>query len=581
MRELPLKALAACVVASAAVASASQKLELAQRGSFTTTLAIAAERFAELDATKGEELLAISELGEVRSWTRAADGKGFDARARGDLVLADPKHSVVQLASVLDGETTPQLVVADARGVHAFRSKDAGFGGEPVELVPSYKQRLRVGAPVLAPIVQDVNADGRDDLVLPSGDELEVWVRRAPATKGTATKENEPALFARVAKVHVEVARARESSADALSDVLSARLTIPDLALADVNGDGRADLAVIDGEKRAYHLVRADGSIPETPDVVLDLSIFKDTTPQASLVPGRTLAGGDETRHETRDLDGDGIPDHVIAHRRKVWVFPGTKNGPQFTEPSTILKAADDITAFGLVRLDADERADLLLFKLQVPSIGEILRGLLREWSVAVECAGYANKDGRSFETSPRWRSTVEVRLPAILDVVKNPEAIVKRFEEVGRKFRSPSTADLDGDGKSDVAIVGDDKTKVDVWRGDRAAPPERTGTALASSGGLEREDEALLEKILFEEPNKTWDLDRMLAWMGGYAEQRVARVTGGRAADAVLPLRDPAKFTLLAMKTCDVDGDGRAELVAEYSDLETPQRVFDVFGAR
>ena len=56
------------------------------------------------------------------------------------------------------------------------------------------------------------------------------------------------------------------------------------------------------------------------------LEIFKDTTPRADLRPGRIWAGSDRTRYLSRDLDNDGVPDYVIAHRRKVWVFHGNDN---------------------------------------------------------------------------------------------------------------------------------------------------------------------------------------------------------------------------------------------------------------
>lgn len=583
MRELPLSALAAWLAVGASAFAAqgastpqssstpqvsASAFALRTLGHFTTELPIAAELCTDLDGLPGAELLVFAGDGRVRTWSRRGAERAFAAEPFGDLLLADPAHALVQLAHVQDGETRPQLVVVDGTGVHLFAPGPHGaFTAERIDLVTRYKQRLRLDGPTLAPIVQDVNGDGRDDFVLPNGDTLEVWIR-APAS--TATGGETKPVFTRAAQVKTQVSHTREASAQKLSDVLSARLSIPDLSLEDSNGDGRPDLVVRDGDRRAWHLVRADGAIPETPDVVLDLALFKDTTPAAELATGRTLAGGDTTRLETRDLDGDGIPDHVIAHRRKVWVFPGTKSGPQFTQPTTILKSVDDVTALVLLALDGDERPDLLLMKLQVPSVGAILRGLVSEWTVSVDFAGYRNKDGRSFDTLPAWRSTIEVRLPAILEIARDPEAILKRFEEAAKKFRAPERGDLDGDGKADVTLLAEDKTSLEVWRG--ADANERTP----------REDEELWRKLIFDDTNKTWDLERVLAWISGLADEQVARVTGSRAADARFELRKPEEYTLLGLRACDVDGDGSSELLLEYLEVANGgRRVFDLAGVR
>ena len=588
MRELPLKALvskarrtssglatfACCASALAAQTPApapgdADAFRVRLRGTFATELAVSAELCTELDGVPGAELLLVSGDGRVRTWSVDPATHAFAIEPYGMLQLADPAHALVQLAHVLEGETRPQLVVVDGKGVHLHAPGEHGaFAAESVDLVTRYKQKLRVDGPTLAPIVQDVNGDGRDDFVLPNGDLLEVWIR-APAQTESGDATRKP-VFTRAAQVKTQVWHSRETSAEKLSDVLSARLTIPDLSLQDANGDGRPDLVVSDGDRRAWHLVRADGAIPETPDVVLDLSLFKDTTPTAEFATGRTLPGGDTTRLETRDLDGDSIPDHVIAHRRKVWVFPGTKAGPQFTQPTTILKSTDDVTALALIALDGDERPDLLLMKLQIPSIGAILRGLVAEWTVSIDFAGYRNKDGKSFDTSPAWRSTIDVQLPAILEIARDPEAILKRFEEVGKKFRAPERGDLDGDGKSDVALLVEDKSALEVWRGAEAT--ERNP----------RDDEALWRKLIFDDTNKTWDLDRVLAWISGLADEHVARATGSRSADARFTLRKAEEFQLLGLRTCDVDGDGSVELLLEYLEVaHGGRRVFDLAGVR
>jgi hypothetical protein len=356
------------------------------------------------------------------------------------------------------------------------------------------------------------------------------------------------------------------TDAQDLSDDLESSLLIPSLRLEDVNGDGRADLLVEDGEKRAFHIVRPDGSIPPTPDVSVDLSIFRDTTPRGDLVPGRTLAGSDKAVYESRDLDGDSIPDYVIAHRRKVWVFHGGPSGPQFTEPSTVLKAAEDVTAVLVANLDGDKKPDLLLVKVQVPSLGTLLRGLVSTWSIDVDAVGYRNSGARKFETTPQWKSKLSFEVPAILSIVKDPEKILSRFEDVGRKFRSPAEGDFDGDGAGDVALVSEDGARIDVWRG-------RSATARETSDS----DDAVLRQVLFEDENKEWDIDRLVGWLSTFGERRVAMITGGREPDARFPLRDPSKWSLVTIAPADVDGDGKSEIVLRYDEQGSIMTQFEV----
>jgi hypothetical protein len=543
---------------------------------------VADQRFADLDGKPGVEMCVVGHQGEVRVARRPDKGRGLAPTLAGDLVLAEPSRTIVALARIENAAATPALITASPRGVEMHRPDANGaIRAEAVVLLPRARFRIRVGSPRFAEFVQDINADGRNDLVLPSGEKLDVWIQqtvadaaakndRSDATKPAANEKSPPApMFQRAASVDVQVSQSRSTEADELSRVLVSEFSIPKLTMQDVDGDGRADLCVKDGDVRSFHLVRSDGSIGEKPDVTLDLSIFRDTTPEAELKPGRTLAGGEQQKFETRDLDQDGIPDYVIAHRRKVWVFHGTKKGPQFTEPSTILKSDDDVTALFLADLDADGYPDLVLFKVQVPSIAAILKGLLREWEVEIDAAGYRNVQGKTFDPKPAWKSALFLRLPSILSIVRDPQSLIHRFEEVGRKFRMPTEGDFDGDGKTDVALVTDDSSAIDVWRGKQSASKDERA-----------QNEALVRKIVFDDPEHTWDIDRVIAFMGGFAERRTELATGGRPSDARITLRDPADFDLAGIYAQDVDGDGRAEIVLRYVNRADGITSYDVWGA-
>jgi hypothetical protein len=532
--------------------------------------AVADQRFIDLDGRPGLELCLVGQSGEVRVVHGDAGRRGLRPDLLGDLVLADAEHTVIALARMSPGAGPAELIAASPRGVEMFRPDEQGvLRDDPIPLLPRARFRLRVGLPTFADIVQDVNGDGRNDLVLPAGEKLELWIQQAASTASGAPEKNPSApTFLRAAAVHVPVSNTRSTDAKELSDLLEADLSIPRLTMLDVNGDGRPDLCVKEGDVRSFHLVAPDGSIHERPDVSVDLSMFHDTTPEAEIKPGHTLAGGEKPHYEVRDLDADGIPDYVIAHRRKVWVFHGTKKGPQFTEPSTILKADDDITGLLLADLDGDKFPDLVLFKVQVPSLAAILRGLLQEWEVEIDAAGYKNLAGKTFDTKPAWKNALYLRLPSILSMVRDPESLIHRFEEVGRKFRLPTEADFDGDGKKDLALVTEDGATIEVWMGrERSLQTERES------------NEALLRKFVFDDPEHVWDLDRVLAFMGGYAQRRTQLLTGDRPSDARFPVRDSSLFDLSGVYAADVDGDGRAEIVLRYLSRGEGAITYDVWG--
>lgn len=558
MRELPL--IAICALSAAA----QQKPSAPHVRATTPSISGVADwKLVDLDHKPGVELFVVSHAGEISTFSFAQD-----AVSRGETGhVQDPAHCAIALEPLApDGPIG--LFVASPRGVERFEADEKGaFPHEPVVLDARAKMRVRTGQPMFAPLARDVNGDGRMDLIVPNGRGLDVWIQGVATQPPPHSLDAKPSLFTKAATVQVRVSSNESMDGNDLSDDLESSLLIPGLRMEDVNGDGRADLVVEDGEKRAFHLVRADGSIPSAPDVSVDLAIFRDTTPRADLVPGQTLAGSDKAVWVSRDLDGDGIPDYVIAHRRKVWVFHGSSIGPQFTEPSTILKAADDVTAVLVANLDDDGKPDLVLVRVQVPSLATLLRGLVASWRIQVDAVGYKNSGGRKFETTPQWKSELSFEVPAILTIIKDPEKILSRFEDVGKKFRSPAEGDFDGDGASDVALLSEDGTRIDVWRGNAAT---------AVKGG--ESDDAVLKQVLFQDENKDWDIERLVGWLSTFGERRVALVTGGREPDVKWNLRDAKEWNLVSIAPADIDGDGRIEIVLRYdSQKQEKTTQFDV----
>ena len=549
------------MIALALLAFQSPGSHLEHAQTLEPAFAIAAHRWIDLDGDKRADLLLLGRAGEVRTFAQSAEPSG-------SLQLADPHHSLLDTAALLGDAGAVQLLCASPDGVRVFTlDEHKAFAGPGEPLIARARFGLRVGQPTFSDLAQDVNNDGRPDVVLPGPRACELWLNegQAPATG------SEPARwprFRKAATVAVELSNSNAREGDALSDVLASTFTIPALSTRDVNGDKRPDLLVVDGPRRGYHLQREDGSFPEKPDVSVDLSIFRDSTEEAEVRPGHTLVVDSAATFQSRDLDGDGIPDYVIAHRRKVWVFRGSSAGPQFQSPATILKAADDITALQLARLDDDAFPDLLLIKVQVPTVATFIRGVFGEWDIDISAAGYLNKGGKEFETSPSLKSDIVLRLPSILTLLKEPAKILQRFEDVRNRFRESALGDFDGSGTRDVALVSSDSSALEVWLVKDKAATE----------GNSVDGEELLRKLIFEDSNKIWDIDRVVLWLGSMAERRTALLTGGRVPDGKIELRDKATARLSALECADVDGDGKEELLLRYELVgPEPRTVFDV----
>jgi len=297
--------------------------------------------------------------------------------------------------------------------------------------------------------------------------------------------------------------------------------------------------------------------------------MFQDTTPEAEVKLGRTLAGGDDQRFDATDLDADGIPDYVISHRRKVWVFRGGKDGPQFTETLQVLRVADDVSAMlrraarrgglpgpapparpGADRRDAPPRTRRVVGRrdhgrrLPEPGSGK-------------------------FGSSPKWKGDLALRLPAILGLLKDPESLVKRFDQLATKFkRGFLWGDFDGDGREDAAVAsapdaGGDR-RLDVWYG-----LERGGASLAP-------DQSEIGDVFFGE-QRVWDLERILEWLGDYADRPVraghARPRAGGAPHAAEGRRRGVRRRAAG----NLDGAGAAEIVLTYLD-DAGRGMFDVW---
>ncbi len=516
---------------------------------------VAAFRARDVDGDGRAELLLAFADGGVGLWRWDA-AAGALARGGAELVLPEPDHAALDQADVL-GTGREQLIVLDRRGVFAHRLTDGGYADpEPVALTRTGRLGLRLGRPTLVPFVRDVNADGLADLTVPRGATCELWMNAGAGEADAPRFDLLQALPAELIQVHVT----RHTN---LADELGSDVMVRELDIADVNGDGRPDLRVRSDTERRFHLQGPDGRFADEP-IAVDLSIFRDTTPQAEVRPGETLVLSDRARMQSGDLNGDAIPDYVVAHRRKVWSFLASTEGPQFTDSSTRL-VAEDVSGLLLVHLDEDDRKDLLIFKVDVPSTVELVLGMVRSISIEVRARGYPTRPDGTFEERAAWRRDLTVRVPSLLRLLREADDLVERFQEVIRKFRWSALGDFDGDGEDDLALVAEDETFVELWRRPAGVAEDRA-------------DERWLRQLLFEDPDTVFDVERILKLTARVFDRRTSALTGERAADLRRDLPHREGFYVVDLLAADFDGDGADELVlVEESATEPYRRAFTI----
>jgi hypothetical protein len=523
------------------------------------TTRIVVELLADTDGDGRAELVLVGDAGKVQRYRLTITGDAGALVVAGSLQLRDPLHSLLAVADMLPAPGA-ELVVADSRGTSWWPWPEGDAVAEPRSLARAARCSLRVGQPQKAPFVQDLDRDGRLDLLLPTLRGCVPYLQEAPAAD-TAEGAAEPrfrAMPVLTAPVRIGV----DVGDGSLDDEHEGSLVIPQVERLDLDGDGKPDLLTHEGTRRAFHLQQASGGFKAP--IVVDISEFQDSTPSAVMAPGSTLVLGDAPMLQRGDVDGDGIPDFVIAHRRKVWTFLASKAGPQFTKART-QAVADDVSGMLLVDLDEDRRADLLTFQAQLPGIAALLLGLVQSIDIDVKAVGYRSEQG-AFANLPAWRRTLTLRVPPLLSLLARQEELVKRFLDILGKARQAVRGEFVPGGAADLALVSADGAALELF-------PRVEEPTLASAAGRRQ-----MRQLLFDDPDPVFDLERVFGLISGLLDQRTASLTGETKPAATIALRDAKVWTLQRLLTANLDERDGEEVLAVYANVASPASLaFDV----
>jgi len=336
---------------------------------------VAAYRFQDLNNDKINELFVVGKQGEIRTWSGQDNNKVSFAEVGSPWSLPYPQKSLLSLSSFFTEDKTSYLMALAPDGLWAYSiHENAGIQQTGIRINRRMKFRFRLGQPAFSDFLQDINQDGKLDVLVPSANHCEIWINRGSNADPSDPDKKKTPRFSKMGKFPVKMAHGRGTDLQNTTGMLSEHFSIPSLLMKDINGDKQLDLVVSHESKYDYYLLEKEGLIPDKPTSSLDLTLFQDTTPKAEGITfGETINGSSTPQLMESDLNNDKIPDYVIWHQRKLWFFHGTEQGPQFTDPRSIVKIAEDVTLFLPCPLDEDEYPDLLMLRVQMPTISKLL----------------------------------------------------------------------------------------------------------------------------------------------------------------------------------------------------------------
>ncbi|MHC4910109.1 MAG: FG-GAP repeat domain-containing protein [Planctomycetota bacterium] len=496
----------------------------------------------DVDGDARRDLLAVSPKGIALRRLRD-DGTLPEAD---DSVFAWPSHTVGWNLADLDGDGSTEIVLlVDGKRVVALTADGEGRLSDGPNLVvadgflPRGIRRVN--------FIRDVDGDGRLDLVLPATDHFLIHLNRPDGW-------TEPLPVNFRASIGLSLGDPEE-----LDSNFGQNVHIPWFSLQDVDGDGLTDLISQTEREAQFHLAAPE--LPVAPTWTLDLAALREEIPPPPKIDLDNLLANVETPVNWRvgDVDGEAPDDLVIQQGGKISVYLGGSTGPDLERPDQVLKASGNVLYFLLRDADGDGRDDLQILRAETISLGEAIRLLMIPGSLDFDIFTYGNEGG-AFSRKPSTRTTVALRIPALLGFLEDVEDMRDDYDA---KMAVPAQpADLDGDG-----VAGDvvDVTKdgLAIWRG--AVPEDFRGSLVDRFSDFDADE--LLEAYAVRHLDtlddggtisiELEDIEKLLVTPGWDLRQAV----GKRAPDSVYKLAFPTDDEI-TIRIDDANADGKDDVI-------------------
>lgn len=389
---------------------------------------------ADLNGDKKPDLLTVLE-DRLRVYFQTETGfdfaNGFDevvfeAQSTGwDLSSGYHTQGKLGIVALVDGKTI-QVWHAQGNKFQAPSTVKTGLAG----FLGKGLNRLHFS--------RDINGDGAEDLVIPSGGQLGIYIKTMDDYQAPLSVQSDFRI-----RTNLEPTR--------LDRRIGQAFRIPQLELRDVNGDKLEDLISRTEETLAVFLATNEGDayFPNLPSYSLNIAEIQERLGRFDIenLDFSNLTGILALTHEEilEDINGDGIEDLLLREGGKVSLFAGTPVGMDLDEPRQVLRSGGNVLSTFLYDEDEDGLKDLWLWRVEPISVGDVFMWLALSGSIAIEAFIYPN-EGERFARRPSRKVSINLKFPSVIRLANSFRDLEDEVNETAESESDlAAVADFDG----------------------------------------------------------------------------------------------------------------------------------------